>query len=132
MQEHKIIPISGDSKASTTNCLTVPVEIPQMQVVHTAQLRLVSALTENQAEPSPVAISHALPAELRIRHTRRWGTLAKSQDANEALDFCYEIQASPDLWLVGGQRKAHFSAMVSYSAQTDLVVAKHQYRKMSP
>lgn len=119
MQDHKIIPISGDLKASTINYLTVPVEIPQMQVVHTAHLRLVSAITENQAESSLVAISHAVPAELKIKHTRRWGTLAKFQDANEALDFCYEIQASPDLWLVAGQRKAHFSARVSYSARAD-------------
>lgn len=120
MQEHKVIPIPGDMKASTINYLTVPVEIPQMQVVHTAHLRLVNALAENQAESSLVPISHAVPAELKIKHTRRWGTPAKFQDANEALDFCYEIQASPELWLVAGQRKAHFSARVSHSARADL------------
>ncbi len=112
--------------------LTVPVEIPQMQVVHTIDLRLVSARTENQTESSRVAISHAVPAELTIKHTRKWGTLASSQDADKPLDFCYEIQASPELWLVGGQRKAHFSARVSDNAPMSLIAANAWCRKMSP
>ena len=123
------IPIPGNLKASITHHLTVPVEIPRMEVVHTVHLRLVSARTENQSEPSLVAVNHALLAEVTIKHTRRWGTLAHSHDANEPLDFCYEIQASPELWLIGGQRRAHFSARVSHSVGAALDVTHDRCRK---
>ena len=102
-----------------------------MQVVHTVRLRLVGAQTETQAESSLVAVSHVLPAELTIKHTRRWGTLADSPDADQPLDFFYEIQASPDLWLVGGQRKAHFSARVSFIVLAGLAVTNTRRRKMN-
>ena len=131
-QEHTRIAIPDGLKGSMTHYLTVPAEIPEMQVVHTVHLRLVSARTENQTESSHVAISHAVPAELTIKHTRKWGTLASSRNANKPLDFCYEIQASPELWLVGGQRKAQFSARVSDSTPTSFIVANVCCRKMSP
>ena len=121
-QTHSNIPVPSDLRESITHYLTVSAEIPQLQVVHTAHLRLASARTENQTEPSLVAIGHTLPAELTIKHTRQWGTLTDYQDGNEPLEFCYEIQASPDVWLIGGQRKAHFYARVSGSAPADLAL----------
>lgn len=57
--------------------------------------------------------------ELSISYTRRWD-LAASEARPRALSFCYEVQANPDIWLVGGQRKGHFSAKVSIiQATTD-------------
>ena len=93
-----------------------------MQVVHTAHLRLLNSHTENQIRSSHVTIGHTLPAELTIKHTRQWGSLADSHNASQPLDFCYEIQASPDVWLIGGQRKAHFSARVSVDVLAKLVL----------
>ena len=53
---------------------------------------------------------------LRISHTRRWATTASLNavtnlsESDEPLDFVYTIDANPDIWLVAGQRRAHFSA----------------------
>lgn len=52
------------------------------------------------------AVGDMLAAELRIKHTRRWGgTTPKSND----IEFSYEVHANPDLWLVGGHRRGNFT-----------------------
>lgn len=54
--------------------------------------------------------------ELRIKHTRRWCTpgslvaAANISSPNDPIDFVYTLEANPDVWLVGGQRRAHFAA----------------------
>ena len=89
------IPIS----TLTAHTLTIPVEIPTLSVLHTASLDI--RCTE------PTAVNTALPAEVRIRHSRIWGPHA---DRCDPLDFIYEVSAPPDIWLIGGQRRAQFSA----------------------
>lgn len=92
------------STLSTPNTLTIPVEVPTLSVLHTASLTLPSAsATTNQ----PISLNSALPAELRLSHTRAWGP---DPAHNGPLDFVYEVSASADHWLIGGQRKARFSA----------------------
>lgn len=63
------------------------------------------------------AVGKMLMAELRIKHTRRWAgspesikSAARIPDASDAIDFVYDVEANPDIWLVAGQRRAHFSA----------------------
>ena len=57
-----------------------------------------------------------LLAELSIKHTRRWGSpealksVANLPDAKAPMDFVYDIEANPDVWLVAGQRRAQFTA----------------------
>lgn len=58
-----------------------------------------------------VAVGQALSAELVITHSRKWSSPEKPMD--DILDFCFEVHASPDTWLIGGQKKAHFSAKVN-------------------
>lgn len=91
----------------------MPVDIPQMGVVHTACLRLHLDDQTISPEMDYVAVAQAISAELIIKHTRQWLTQTESQRKNRALEFCYEVQANPDTWLIGGQRKAHFKAKVS-------------------
>ena len=47
--------------------------------------------------------------ELIIRYTNYWDGARRNATQDGALDFCYEVQASPD-WLVGGHRKGHYAA----------------------
>jgi hypothetical protein len=53
---------------------------------------------------------------LRISHTRRWASpssllsAANLTDVSEPIDFVYTIDANPEVWLVAGQRRAHFTA----------------------
>jgi len=93
---HTTIPLSPTTPKPHT--LTIPVEIPTLSILHTATLTL--------PPTHPVHLNTPLPAELRISHTRAWGTDAAP---NASLDFAYEVSAPADTWLIGGQRRAHFS-----------------------
>lgn len=92
--------------------LTVPVEIPQMHVVHTARLRRLE-MSSSHPQLDSVPGGKGIPMELTISHTRKWGSEETHGAEDQALDFFFEIQANPDVWVVGGQRKVHFSSMVS-------------------
>lgn len=81
-----------------------------MEVVHTVSLQLYPDILEAPAKLRTVAIGRAIPAELKIEHTRKWSNPRWTTD--DLLDFCFEVHASPDTWLIGGLRKAHFSAKV--------------------
>jgi len=112
LKENRKIRLEDDTAESAMQYLTVPVEIPQMQVVHSARLR---RLLTSSAPPQldSVPMGKGIPMELTISHTRKWGNLNLKETASQALEFCFEIHANPDIWVVGGQRRAHFSAMVS-------------------
>lgn len=83
-----------------------------MGVVHTACLQLHRDYQNIPAETGYVAVAQPVSAELIIKHTRQWLTQAEPQRKNQVLEFYYEVQANPDTWLIGGHRKAHFSAEV--------------------
>ncbi|MCJ1467387.1 hypothetical protein MMC07_006011 [Pseudocyphellaria aurata] len=109
-EKNATIPLLEDSKASKLQYLTVPVDIPQMGVVHTVCLQLDRDYQNIPADMGYVAVAQPLSAQLVIKHTRQWFTQAEPQPKNKVLEFCYEVQANPDTWLIGGHRKAHFSA----------------------
>lgn len=97
--------------------ITIPVDIPQMQVIHTAELKLLGRDSKPLDERDTIWVGHVMPAELSIRHTRAWSPAqAKAPAASNApIKFIYEIHAEPDNWLLGGQRKAQFAAKVCLS-----------------
>ena len=99
-----------------------------MPVVITARLDLSEGLSESE-EASIATIDQALPAELVIKHSRYWASGPDSVPADEAIEIAYEIQANPDNWLVGGQRKAHFLAKVSIAEYDRLPPTYHRNRK---
>ncbi len=115
MEWHKANPkisLINDSKSSETaskppHQIVIPVELPQVQVVHTVDLHLISPPSGSLA-----AVGQILAAELRIRHTRSWGTSRNTLESS--LEFSYEIHANPETWLIGGRRRAHFSAKVYF------------------
>jgi len=91
-----------NSPPTTHRRITITVTIPRIQVVHTASLTVLSPST------TPTPVGTMLAGELRISHTRQWGD--NSTATNPKLDFVYELDPHPDTWLIGGQRRAHFSA----------------------
>ncbi|KAI9699259.1 MAG: hypothetical protein M1836_002869 [Candelina mexicana] len=93
--------ISSDIKPPRQ--IIIPVELPHLQVVHTVDLHLLDL-----PSGSLVAVGQMLAAELRIHHTRSWDT--SSYHADTSLEFSYEIHANPEIWLIGGRRRAHFTA----------------------
>lgn len=99
-----------------------------MEVIHTVSLRLHRDTLEAAAKLRTVAIGQAIPAELNIQHTRKWSDPDSTID--DVLEFCFEVHASPDTWLVGGQRKAHFSAKVHNLPSPSVCFRLHNFRNM--
>jgi hypothetical protein len=91
--------------------MVITVSIPQVHILHTASLDLVSL-----SHPSKTAIvGQPLQATLHISHTRRWASTtslvaaANLASAEDPIDFVYTLDASPDQWLIAGQRRALFT-----------------------
>ncbi|KAK2784875.1 hypothetical protein FQN52_008811 [Onygenales sp. PD_12] len=102
--EHPVLPLPRDSTSTPTRQIIIPVDVPEIQVVHTANLTL----------PPPTArttttVGEMIPAQLTIHHTRRWCPLPTREPA-ATLEFSYEIHANPDIWLIGGRRRGNFTA----------------------
>lgn len=83
--------------------IEIPMEIPSVPVLHT-----VSLVVESRSPSRPYTVGEVITGELHITLTRCWST-----DENKPSDsspFIYEIEASPEIWLVAGQRRAYFTA----------------------
>jgi hypothetical protein len=87
--------------------IVIPVDVPDVQIVHTAELRLTDLRGHPNRDQVHAAVGHMIPAELRLRHTRRWSPASAE---NPPLEFAYEIHANPEFWLVGGRRRGNFTA----------------------
>ncbi|KAL9615048.1 MAG: hypothetical protein Q9167_000471 [Letrouitia subvulpina] len=105
--EHPVIPLHHTPIHSTLYNLIIPVEIPSIPIVVTAYLDLV--VPSNSSSGGAAAIGQAIPAELNIRQSINWAIDDKTDSHDEINGFFYEIQANPDVWLVGGQRRTHFN-----------------------
>ncbi|PYH98515.1 putative transmembrane protein [Aspergillus ellipticus CBS 707.79] len=108
MEWHKNHPIIHlpETPSVPRRHIVIPVDIPEIQVVHTAELRLTN-LTDN---PPHAAVGQMIAAELSIHHTRRWCSPEHRENGGGPLDFSYEIHANPESWLVGGRRRGNFTA----------------------
>ena len=96
--------------------MTITVSIPQTHILHTASLSLKSTDARSLEGSAIATVGQPLMTELRIKHTRRWCTsgsllaAANLSSPGDSIDFVYTLEANPDVWLVGGQRRAHFAA----------------------
>lgn len=104
-QNHPIIRLP-DQPLIPRRHIIIPVDIPEIQVVHTAELRLCNLADQ----PPHAAVGQMIAAELSLRHTRRWCSPENRESAGGPLEFSYEIHANPELWLVGGRRRGNFTA----------------------
>lgn len=95
--------------------LTVPFDVPHVQILHTVRLHPLYNRAAPSLQQNILAIGSALPLEVVIRHTRKWwdGDAGSKYDG-KPLDFKYEVHAAPNDWTIGGQKKGHFSAKVSF------------------
>jgi trafficking protein particle complex subunit 10 len=89
--------------------LLIPVEIPSLPILHTADIELQTPVTELMdqkpgAVPT-VAVNQMLPATLHLRWTQIWDT---EMQHKKDMEYSYEVAAAGDTWLLGGRRKGHF------------------------
>ncbi|KAH7117939.1 TMEM1 family protein-like protein [Dendryphion nanum] len=96
--------------------IIITVSIPQTHIVNTAAL-----VPQSPEQSSPYSASIAVAGQpfvtqLRIKHTRKWGSpsslisIANLASQDDPIEFVYAIEANPEVWLVAGQRRAHFTA----------------------
>ena len=95
---------------SLSQNLTIPVELPEVKVLHKAQLRFISDSISPYISSIHGSQGKAMLAELSVEQRRQW---THSQIDNAAWDFYFEVHAEPSTWLVGGQRSGRFSAKAS-------------------
>lgn len=109
LQDHPRLNIPEASVTSVSSIL-IPVEVPSVSVVHSANIRLsdsTSSLLGSKFGVTPaVTVGQVLSATLDLKWTRVWDTDGTS--ATEDQEFSYEISAPSESWLLGGRRKGHF------------------------
>ncbi|PHH71708.1 hypothetical protein CDD82_6369 [Ophiocordyceps australis] len=109
-----------DQDAVQGSTIVIPVEIPSLPVVHTADI----VLSTGGALP---CVNAALQATLELKWTRQWDT--EAPDQQRARVFWYEVVAPPDVWIIGGRRRGRFvvpcslpsSSSSSYSCSTSTI-----------
>ncbi|TVY19272.1 Trafficking protein particle complex subunit 10, partial [Lachnellula arida] len=107
-----LIPLSTEEETiSASRSIIIPVEVPSVTVVHTADLKLL----ESSLLPTSTMIAASnqpLSASLNIKWTRMWdASLHQGKDGSsqpEDANFVYEVTGASDNWLIGGRRKGHF------------------------
>lgn len=116
------IPAMREVEPSQQQSIIIPVDIPSIPVVHTADIRLqrpIPSLVQptDDYEAPVVCVNQLLSATLHLKWTRVWDTGkldtgggGGSGAADEAAgdEFTYEVSAPGDTWLVGGRKKGHF------------------------
>ncbi|CAG8908275.1 unnamed protein product [Penicillium egyptiacum] len=93
-----------------TRRIIIPVDVPEIQVVHTADLQLQPKPTTDPGPSTHAAVGQMIIAELCLRHTRRWCSPATRENADQPLECSYEMHANPDQWQIGGRRRGNFLA----------------------
>ncbi|KFY31145.1 hypothetical protein V493_01355 [Pseudogymnoascus sp. VKM F-4281 (FW-2241)] len=105
--------------------ITIPVAVPSITVVHTADLQLTTPSphdadtnTDVGTDSDLVAVTNQpIPATLVLKHTRAWDS-PDSPHRDTELAFTYELSAPSDTWLLGGRRKGGFKIPASGAPAT--------------
>ena len=102
------VPISA-TQPDDPCTLLIPVEIPSLPILHTADIQLQTPVTElldqKPGVVPTVAINQMLPATLHLKWTQVWDT---EMQHKKDIEYSYEVSAPGDTWLLGGRRKGHF------------------------
>lgn len=120
-KKHQTMSIPApDPSTSEPKSILIPVDIPSINIVHTADIRIHDndtppVVTDPLVGTSAVCINQLLPATLHLKWTRVWDTGDSAAPSGsppaamgEDIEFSYEVTAPTDTWLLGGRRKGHF------------------------
>ncbi|KAI5294744.1 hypothetical protein KEM52_003302 [Ascosphaera acerosa] len=115
-----VVQLDDTMPADQLRRITIPVDVPELQVVHTAVLELVVEDTTgpNAAEAGQTwgrprrlcaLVNEMIAAKLKIWHTRRWCHPSR-REAAETLEFIYDLTSNSDVWVIGGRKRGVFTA----------------------
>jgi hypothetical protein len=141
-KEHNTLQLTqpDPSTSDLTRSILIPVDIPSITIVHTADIRLdeggsPSILADPEGGSPAVCINQLVPATLHLKWTRVWDTgnpdiastapltpavAGPSPSFTDDLEFSYEVTAPSDTWLVGGRRKGHFVIPAAVASGGDM------------
>ncbi|KAI1773903.1 trafficking protein particle complex subunit 10 [Hypoxylon cercidicola] len=114
--------------------ILIPVDIPSLTIIHTADIRLQQPPQQSRLSASPsdstpiVCMNQLLPAVLHLKWTRIWDTTTPPPEQTD-IEFSYELTAPQDTWLVGGRRKGHFVIPAPPSSSS---AVENQYHSSTP
>ncbi|KAK0665281.1 trafficking protein particle complex subunit 10 [Cercophora samala] len=114
LASHPSIPLPHADSIPEPNTIVIPVDIPPVAIVHTADLKISSSPppvvdgTDPYSGSPTYVINQLLPATLHLKWTRIWDTDPANSCLSKDIEFGYEITAPGDSWLLGGRRKGHF------------------------
>lgn len=83
-----------------------------MPIVIEARVEICGCATAPGDTPV-AALDQSLLAEVTIQYSRYWAQEPDQMSSDDLMSITYEFHASSDIWLIGGQRKAKFSAKVN-------------------
>lgn len=114
-KKNRTLPAVRNLEAHEKQTILIPVDVPSISVVHTADIRLHRPIPSLVEEESAVAsVNQLLPATLHLKWTRMWNTevappaTGEQEETGGGDEFSYEVNAPSDTWLVGGRKKGHF------------------------
>lgn len=113
-RKHRKVPAMRRIRPDQQQSILIPVDIPSMAVVHTADIRLqkpIPSLVQplDHSETPVACVNQLLPATLHLKWTRVWDTERRTDAGGGGGDeFTYDVSAPSDTWLVGGRKKGHF------------------------
>jgi trafficking protein particle complex subunit 10 len=127
-----LLPIdTSESTIAKSRSIIIPVDVPSVTVVHTADIKLLrkgSIITDNGSVVART--NESISAVLEIKWTRIWDTTPsppmspQAPTARQDMHFVYEISAPNDTWLLGGKRTGHFLIPSSKEAASTSAVMK--------
>lgn len=115
--EHSRVEINLPTELTTDDrCVTLAVEVPNVDIAFSVNVALLEpGLAGDAGSENVVKLGQPVPAELRISYARSWSTdavLGTQQGENsgqKGRDFVLDVQAEPEIWVIGGSRKKHFT-----------------------
>ncbi|KAL9583907.1 MAG: hypothetical protein Q9212_002435 [Teloschistes hypoglaucus] len=108
-EKHRTIRLPSKIDSRNLLDLAVPVEIPHVPIVVEAHLEICGCAT-GPGDTPVAALDQSLLAELTIQYSRYWAQEHGQMSSDDLMSITYEFHAGSDIWLIGGQRKAQFSA----------------------
>lgn len=121
--QHLPLPFGTAFETSEPNSVLIRVPLPILAVLHTATLKLHNAQHPSTHASAVATLGEPLTATLSVKHTRHWAAAASAgKETDRSLEFLLEVDASPDIWVVGGSRRVRFSAVEGEEKTFDLIL----------
>lgn len=109
-------------------CISLAVEVPNVDAAFSVSVSLLEpGLAGLSASEHVVKVGQPMKAELRINYTKAWSAanvhgIQQGEKDEKRNGFFLDVQAEPDIWLIGGPKKKYFSLPSTADSASDQVI----------